>query len=88
LPNLEYLGLFDNELDGYIPASLMRSLDLSYLRLNNNNFDSIDHDSMCESGYDWKNFIYYDVSKNEFDEPPFCFHTSEMLEIRSSYLKK
>ena len=88
LPHLEYLGLFDNKFFGEIPDHLLRSLDLTYLKLNNNYFESIDHEAMCESGYDWKNFIYYDVSKNEFDEPPICFHTSEMLEIRSSYLKK
>ena len=88
LPHLEYLGLFDNKFFGEIPNHLLRSLDLSYLKLNNNYFESIDHESMCESGYDWRNFIYYDVSENEFDDPPLCFQLSEMLMIRSSYLKK
>tara|TARA_B100001758_G_scaffold102186_1_gene87486 strand:- start:973 stop:2547 length:1575 start_codon:yes stop_codon:yes gene_type:complete len=88
LPKLEYLGLFDNNLIGSIPNHLMNSLDLSYLRLNKNKFESIDHGSMCASGYDWYNFTYFDVSNNDFDKPPICFHSSEMLMIQSSYLKK
>ena len=88
LPGLEYIGLFDNNLRGYVPDHLMNSLHLSYLRLNKNNFESIDHGSMCASGYDWNNFAYYDVSNNDFDDPPICFHNSEMLRIRSSYIKK
>jgi len=88
LPGLEYIGLFDNNLRGDVPDHLMNSLHLSYLRLNKNNFESIDHGSMCASGYDWNNFAYYDVSNNDFDDPPICFHNSEMLRIRSSYIKK
>ena len=89
LSNLKYLGLFDNKLEGDVPEPLMSQLDLLYLRLNDNNFDEIDHDSMCGSGYDWANFIYYDVSKNEFGEPlPVCFHNDEFLKIYSSYNKK
>ena len=88
LPDLEYLGLFDNNMRGDVPDNLMNSLHLSYLRLNKNNFESIDHGSMCASGYDWNNFTYYDVSNNNFDDPPICFHNSEILKLQSYYLKK
>ena len=88
LKNLEYLSLFDNELVGAIPDGLMRVLDLSYFKISNNKLDTISHESMCESGYDWTNSIYFDVSQNEFKDPPICFPTDEMREIQSSFLKK
>ena len=88
LPRLKYLGLFDNNFQGNISNNLMNTLDLSYLRLNKNRFDAINHDSMCASGYDWKNFIYYDVSDNRFKNFSTCFQSREMLEIQSFILKK
>ena len=88
IPGLQYLGLFDNNFQGNISNNLMNTLDLSYLRLNKNRFDAINHDSMCASGYDWKNFIYYDVSDNRFKNFSTCFQSREMLEIQSFILKK
>ena len=82
LPKLRYLGLFNNNLIGSVPDRLMSNLNLDYLRLNDNEFDLIDHDSMCISGYNWENFIYYDVSNNLFEKPlPICFHTEELRDI-------
>ena len=88
LPELKYLGLFDNNFEGNIASNFLSILDLSYLRLNKNRFDAINHDSMCSSGYDWRNFIYYDVSDNRFKNFSTCFQTGEMLEIQSSILRK
>jgi len=88
LPELKYLGLFDNNFEGNIASNFLSALDLSYLRLNNNRFDAINHDSMCASGYDWRNFIYYDVSDNHFKNFSTCHQTGEMLEIQSSILRK
>ena len=88
IPGLQYLGLFDNNFQGNISNNLMNALDLSYLRLNKNRFNTINQDSMCTSGYDWRNFIFYDVSDNRFDDRSACLQTDEMLEIQSSVLKK
>ena len=88
LPELQYLGLFDNNFRGNISNNLMNTLDLSYLRLNKNRFNTINQDSMCTSGYDWRNFIFYDVSDNRFENPSICFQTDEILKIQSSVQKK
>ena len=89
LSKLKYLGLFGNDLEGHVPEPLMHRMDLLYLRLNDNKFDEIDHDTMCGSGYDWENYIYYDVSKNGFKEPlPKCFDNDEFFNIYSSFNKK
>lgn len=88
LPELQYLGLFNNNFEGNISNTLMSTLNLSYLRLNNNRFDKVDYDSFCASGYDWRNFIYYDISNNRFDNPSFCYQTDEILKIQSSVQKK
>ena len=88
LPELQYLGIFDNNFHGNISNNLMNTLDLSYLRLNKNRFNTINQDSMCTSGYDWRNFIFYDVSDNHFENPSICFQTDEMLKIQSSIQKK
>ena len=88
LPGLKYLGLFDNNFQGNISNNLMNILDLSYLRLNKNRFNTIDQDSMCASGYDWRNFIFYDVSDNRFENPSICLQTDDILKIQSSVLKR
>ena len=88
LPELQYLGLSNNNFEGNISTNLMSTLDLFYLKLDNNRFDAIDHNSMCASGYDWRNFIYYDVSDNLFENPSICFQTDEMLMIQSSVQKE
>ena len=88
LPRLKYLGLFDNNFQGNISNNLMNILDLSYLRLNKNRFNTIDQDSMCASGYDWRNFIFYDVSDNRFENPSICLQTDDILKIQSSVLEK
>ena len=88
LPGLKYLGLFDNNFQGNISNNLMNTMDLSYLRLNKNRFNTIDQDSMCTSGYDWRNFIFYDVSDNRFENPSICLQTDDILKIQSSVLKK
>ena len=88
IPGLQYLGLFDNNFQGNISNNLMNALDLSYLRLNKNSCSTINQDSMCTSGYDWRNFIFYDVSDNGFENPSICFQTDEMLKIQSSVYKK
>ena len=86
LPELTYLGLFNNQLDGSVTDQLLKKGKMSYLRLNNNQFSDIDHDTMCRSGYNWENPIYFDVSKNEFEDPlPVCIHNSTFHEIYSSY---
>ena len=88
LPGLKYLALFDNKFQGNISNDLLNTLDLSYLRLNKNRFSAIDQDSMCASGYDWRNFIFYDVSNNRFEDPSICLQTDDILKIQSSVLKK
>ena len=88
LPRLKYLGLFDNKFQGNISNNLLNILDLSYLRLNENSFNTINQDSMCTSGYDWRNFIFYDVSNNHFENPSICLQTDDILKIQSSVLKK
>ena len=86
LPKLTYLGLFNNQLDGSVNDQLLQKGKMSYLRLNNNQFSGIDHDTMCRSGYNWENPIYFDVSKNEFEDPlPVCYHNSTFHKIYSSY---
>ena len=86
LPKLTYLGLFNNQLDGSVTDQLLKKGKMSYLRLNNNQFSDIDHDTMCRSGYNWENSIYFDVSKNEFEDPlPVCYHNSTFHKIYSSY---
>ena len=86
LPELTYLGLFNNQLDGPVTDQLLKKGKMSYLRLNNNQFSGIDHDTMCRSGYNWENPIYFDVSKNEFEDPlPVCYHNSTFHKIYSSY---
>ena len=88
LPRLKYLGLFDNKFQGNISNNLFNTLDLFYLRLNKNRFNAINQDSMCTSGYDWRNFIFYDVSNNRFENPSICLQTDDILKIQSSFLKK
>ena len=88
LPRLKYLGLFDNKFQGNISNNLLNTLDLSYFRLNKNRFNTINQDSMCTSGYDWRNFIFYDVSNNLFENPSICLQTDDILKIQSSVLKK
>jgi len=86
LPKLTYLGLFNNQLDGSVNDQLLQKGKMSYLRLNNNQFSGIDHDTMCRSGYNWENPIYFDVSKNEFEDSlPVCYHNSTFHKIYSSY---
>ena len=86
LPKLTYLGVFNNQLDGSVNDQLLQKGKMSYLRLNNNQFSGIDHDTMCRSGYNWENPIYFDVSKNEFEDPlPVCYHNSTFHKIYSSY---
>ena len=88
LPRLKFLGLFDNKFQGNISNNLLNTLDLSYLRLNKNRFNAINQDSMCASGYDWRNFVFYDVSNNRFENPSICLQTDDILKIQSSVSKK
>ena len=82
LPNLKYLGLFSNNLIGYVPDYFMDNSNLRYLRLDKNNLTEIDHDAMCGSGYNWDNFIYYDVSNNSFNNTlPVCFESETLRKI-------
>ena len=74
LENLVYLGLFDNQLVGRVSNKIFDNSNLSYLRLNKNNLEKVNYDSLCESGYDWSNSIYFDLSENDFKEKiPECF---------------
>ena len=89
LPKLEYIGFFNNRLFGNVPSELMKNLNLSYLRLDNNSFNRIDNSAMCESGYDWENFVYFNVSKNQYSNPlSICFETQELRRIYISTYKK
>ena len=82
LPNLKYLGLFSNNLIGYVPDYFMDNSNLRYLRLDKNNLTEIDHDAMCGSGFNWDNFIYYDVSNNSFNNTlPVCFESETLRKI-------
>ena len=89
LPYLEYLGLFDNMLEGEVSDELLSPFQLSYLRLDKNKLSTIDHDSMCRSGYNWDNMIYYNLTKNNFDSPfQVCFIKPELEKIYSKSLNK
>tara|TARA_B100000886_G_scaffold190585_1_gene131171 strand:- start:139 stop:1707 length:1569 start_codon:yes stop_codon:yes gene_type:complete len=88
LTELKYLGLFDNNFQGNISNNLFNTLDLSYLRLDKNRFNAINQDSMCTSGYDWRNFIFYDVSDNFFENTSICLQKDDILKIQSSVLEK
>ena len=88
LKNLEYLGLSQNKLDGHISGSLMARTNLSYLRLDDNNFQTYNGDSICNSSYDWTNSIYYDISKNPYLEKiSDCLSRSNQGIIKDMYLK-
>ena len=89
LPHLEYLGLFDNVLEGEVSNHLLTPFQLTYLRLDKNKLNTIDHDSMCRSGYNWENMIYYNLSNNNFDSTfPLCFIEPELEQIYLKYLNK
>lgn len=86
LKNLLYLGLFDNQLMGSIPNQIFDKSNLSYLRLNNNRLEKVNYDSLCQSGYDWDNSIYFDLSDNDFKEKlPVCFSEKVFYEIYTSF---
>ena len=89
LENLVYLGLFDNQLVGSVSNKIFDKSNLSYLRLNKNNLEKVNYDSLCESGYDWSNSIYFDLSENDFKEKiPECFSGPVFFEIHSSFNKR
>ena len=45
----------------------------------------MDYDSLCESGYNWDNSIYFDDSDNDFKEKlSTCFSDNVFYEIYSS----
>ncbi|MAI87157.1 MAG: hypothetical protein CMF99_08460 [Candidatus Marinimicrobia bacterium] len=86
LKNLVYLGLFDNQLGGNISNQIFENSNFSYLRLNNNLLEQVNYDSLCQSGYNWGNSIYFDVSDNDFkEELPSCFSERVFYEIYSSF---
>ena len=86
LKNLVYLGLFDNQLVGNISNQIFENSNFSYLRLNNNILEQVNYDSLCQSGYNWGNSIYFDVSDNDFKEKlPSCFSERVFYEIYSSF---
>jgi len=89
LKNLVYLGLFDNQLGGDISHQIFENSNFSYLRLNNNILEKVNYDSLCRSGYNWGNSIYFDVSDNDFKEKlPTCFSEKVFYEIYSSIKDK
>ncbi len=86
LKNLVYLGLFDNKLGGNISHHIFENPNFSYLRLNDNILQKVNYDSLCQSGYNWANSIYFDVSDNDFKEKlPNCFSERVFYEIYSSF---
>ena len=86
MKNLVYLGLFDNQLGGNISNQIFENSNFSYLRLNNNILEQVNYDSLCQSGYNWGNSIYFDVSDNDFKEKlPSCFSERVFYEIYSSF---
>ena len=85
LKNLVYLGLFDNQLSGNISNQIFENPNFLYLKLNNNILEQVNYDSLCESGYNWGNSIYFDVSDNDFKEKlSTCFSDNVFYEIYSS----
>ena len=89
LKNLVYLGLFDNQLEGDISHQIFENSNFSYLRLDNNVLEKVNYDSLCQSGYNWGNSIYFDVSDNNFKEKlPTCFSEKVFYEIYSSIKDK
>ena len=89
LKHLKYLGLFDNQLMGRVSNQIFDKSELSYLRLNNNKLEKVNYDSLCKSGYDWDNSIYFDLSDNDFKEKlPSCFSERVFYEIYSSFKDK
>ena len=89
LKNLVYLGLFDNQLGGNISHHIFENSNFSYLRLNDNILEQVNYDSLCQSGYNWSNSIYFDVSDNDFKEKlPTCFSERVFYEIYSSFKDK
>ena len=87
--HLKYLGLFDNQLMGRVSNQIFDKSELSYLRLNNNKLEKVNYDSLCKSGYDWDNSIYFDLSDNDFKEKlPACFSETVFYEIYSSFKDK
>ena len=89
LKQLKYLGLFDNQLMGRVSNQIFDKSELSYLRLNNNKLEKVNYDSLCKSGYDWDNSIYFDLSDNDFKEKlPACFSETVFYEIYSSFKDK
>ena len=84
MKNLVYLGLFDNQLRGNISHQIFENSNFSYLRLNDNILEQVNYDSLCQSGYNWANSIYFDVSDNDFkDKLPICFSDRVFYEIYS-----
>ena len=89
MKNLVYLGLFDNHLRGNISHQIFENSNFSYLRLNDNILEQVNYDSLCQSGYNWGNSIYFDVSNNDFkDKLPTCFSEKVFYEIYSSIKDK
>ena len=89
MKNLVYLGLFDNQLRGNISHQIFENSNFSYLRLNDNILEKVNYDSLCQSGYNWDNSIYFDVSDNDFKEKlPACFSDKVFYEIYSSFKDK
>ena len=89
MKNLVYLGLFDNQLRGNISHQIFENSNFSYLRLNDNILEQVNYDSLCQSGYNWENSIYFDVSDNDFkEELPPCFSDKVFYEIYSSFKDK
>lgn len=89
MKNLVYLGLFDNQLRGNISNQIFENSNFSYLRLNDNILEQVNYDSLCQSGYNWANSIYFDVSDNDFkDKLPTCFSEKVFYEIYSSIKDK
>ena len=89
LKNLVYLGLFDNQLEGDISHQIFENSNFSYLRLDNNILEKVNYDSLCLSGFNWGNSIYFDVSDNDFKEKlPTCFSEKVFYEIYSSIKNK
>ena len=89
MKNLVYLGLFDNQLRGNISNQIFENSNFSYLRLNDNILEQVNYDSLCQSGYNWANSIYFDVSDNDFkDKLPTCFSEKVFYEIYSSIKNK
>ena len=89
LKNLVYLGLFGNQFKGELSNEIFKNANLSYLRINNNKLQKVNYDSLCASGYNWDNSIYFDLSDNEFrDSIPECFSEPVFYEIYTSFKNK